>query len=908
MDIKNNLILIKGSDKTEQIGTCNYQDGKWEIKYSNNQKVYTYNESNVNWLTQPNIVNPNSNIVYENGQPLTGIKSIFDFQSHIKIAFNNGYSKVFSRSTIKFESSVLNNEKEFNCFDYLRILADSVSDKVDEDVSFLRKQYDDLTLISPRSVLSTYLGGKPLTIKPQHQQVYFPFGFNVSQKSATEKAMSSHISMIEGPPGTGKTQTILNIIANAVINQKTVAVVSNNNSATANVLEKLQKYGIDFIAAYLGNRENKDKFFSEQNGAYPQMNDWILEDEELESIKLRLREEQEELDKMLIKQNRRAILAQEQSKLQTESKYFNKYYTELNISEFEIKFPNRMKADKVLQFTAEYEQQAVKGKFTLKNKLYNLFAYGIVNFKMYKESPEVIIPYLQKTYYDLKIKALTDEVSALDKELDDYDFADVMNEFSGNSMRVFKASLAKRYRAKNDRTTFTSKALWNDFDSFIREYPVILSTTHSLRSSAAKNYLFDYVLIDEASQVDIVTGALALSCAKNAVIVGDDKQLPNVVTEDVKEKSNKVFNSYKPNDAYNYVEHSLLTSIEQLFSNLPKTLLKEHYRCHPMIIGFCNQKFYNDELVILTDKNRTEKPLILHKTVMGNHARGAMNQRQIDVITKEIIPEQTTKGNSESIGIIAPFRLQADELQVAIGKEDMEADTVHKYQGREKDIIILSTVSNQMKANDFADDSNLINVAVSRAVKQLIVVAAEGSEEWHGTNIGDLIKYIKYNNFEIRNSQIYSVFDLLYSSYAEKLAEVMKKSNRVSEHVSENLMNNVIEKILEEEPFQSLGCVLHQPLRMLIKDSEKLTEKERKYAMNILTHTDFVIFNKMDKMPVLVVEVDGHAFHANNPKQLKRDEMKDNILYKYGIPILRLKTTGSEEEQVLRQKLLELWR
>ena len=54
-----------------------------------------------------------------------------------------------------------------------------------------------------------------------------------------------------------------------------------------------------------------------------------------------------------------------------------------------------------------------------------------------------------------------------------------------------------------------------------------------------------------------------------------------------------------------------------------------------------------------------------------------------------------------------------------------------------------------------------------------------------------------------------------------------------------------------------------------------------------LTHTDFVIFNKLDKMPVLVVEVDGYAFHANNPKQLARDKMKDTILQKYGITLIR---------------------
>ena len=74
----------------------------------------------------------------------------------------------------------------------------------------------------------------------------------------------------------------------------------------------------------------------------------------------------------------------------------------------------------------------------------------------------------------------------------------------------------------------------------------------------------------------------------------------------------------------------------------------------------------------------------------------------------------------------------------------------------------------------------------------------------------------------------------------------------------------------------------------------------------ILTHTDFVIFNKRDKQPVLVVEVDGHAFHANNPVQLKRDEMKGRILEKYSIPIIRMKTTGSQEEEILRGKLLKV--
>ena len=67
----------------------------------------------------------------------------------------------------------------------------------------------------------------------------FPFGCNNSQYQAVKKAMENQISVIQGPPGTGKTQTILNIIANIILKGKTVQIVSNNNSATNNVYEKL---------------------------------------------------------------------------------------------------------------------------------------------------------------------------------------------------------------------------------------------------------------------------------------------------------------------------------------------------------------------------------------------------------------------------------------------------------------------------------------------------------------------------------------------------------------------------------------------------------------------------------------------------------------------------------------------
>lgn len=92
----------------------------------------------------------------------------------------------------------------------------------------------------------------------------FPFGCNASQQKAVQAAFENQISVVQGPPGTGKTQTILNIIANILVRGKTVQVVSNNNSAIVNVLEKLSKYDMGFIVALLGSTANKEKFIETQ--------------------------------------------------------------------------------------------------------------------------------------------------------------------------------------------------------------------------------------------------------------------------------------------------------------------------------------------------------------------------------------------------------------------------------------------------------------------------------------------------------------------------------------------------------------------------------------------------------------------------------------------------------------------
>ena len=82
-----------------------------------------------------------------------------------------------------------------------------------------------------------------------------------------------------------------------------------------------------------------------------------------------------------------------------------------------------------------------------------------------------------------------------------------------------------------------------------------------------------------------------------------------------------------------------------------------------------------------------------------------------------------------------------------------------------------------------------------------------------------------------------------------------------------------------------------------------LTAEETKYAPNPLTHLDFLLFNKMDKKPLLVIEIDGTQYHAEGSRQAERDLLKNSILEKCGIPLLRLRTNESREETRIIEKL-----
>ena len=907
MNTKYNMVIIKGEIKTSEIMSCVYNRDtqKWDVKFDNG-KTYSYAYLNVEKLTDPIVLEPTLYRISREGREFFNIKEIYVFrsayESYWHICFGDGSERDYRQSDLHILESCLSQRQSANVFEYIKQIA-GLSDIRNEETGekLLAKSFEKISFVGDDVALAKYLNPSSLNAGKMGGEYIpiFPFGCNNSQYQAVKNAMENQISVIQGPPGTGKTQTILNIIANILMQGKTVQIVSNNNAATENVYEKLSsaKYNLGFIAATLGSSKNKKLFIEHQDTNYPDFTSWKMNGNPNVLWK-RIADQSRQLKTVFNNQEKLAYLRQELTQLVTEQEYFNQYVEESDVNTESIKFKKKLSSKHWMVLWQECqllseEKKAIGFWFKIKAFL----KYGVTDWSFYKQDISKIITTFQAMYYRAKQAELSVEIADIEKYLDSVN-KDLLEDLCKQSMVILKDQLARKYERNKSRKIFNEDSLWKEPYDVLAEYPVILSTTFSSKNSLKSDVVYDYLIMDEASQVDIATGALALSCARNVVIVGDTKQLPNVVTDDIKAKAKAIFDTFHVMAGYQYT-NSFLQSILDVMPNVTQTLLREHYRCHPKIINFCNQKFYRGELIIMTTDKGEEDVLSVVKTVKGNHERNHYSQRQIDVIKNEIIPKYNLA--PEDTGIIAPYKNQVKALNKEI--TNIDAATVHKFQGKEKENIIISTVDDEI--SDFADDPYLINVAVSRAKKKLMLVVT-GNEQSQEHNITDLINYIQYNNFEVVESKIYSIFDYLYKQYTEERMAYLQKRKKISEYDSENLMYSLVKEIISDNKYSSLDVVCHFPLNMLIKNPELLNERECQYVMNPATHLDFLIYNRIGKKPVLAIEVDGYEYHKEDTVQASRDMMKNHIMELYEIPLLRFKTNGSGEKEKIVEMLEQL--
>ena len=841
---------------------------------------------------------PDNLLIFIDGKNKTSEIKRFDISKHnVRFVFSlNNKVYTYSRDRVKFKKNVLKSEKAQNIKQYFEKLSLNSPIKIeDSDTSILNNYFNKIEcILEDEEVLSYYLEKKPLNIiNIDENSLIFPFGINLSQQGAVRNAFLSRISIIQGPPGTGKTQTILNIIANAILNKKSIVIASNNNSAILNVQEKLKKYNLDFLVAVLGSKKNKENFVLSQT-EYPEFSCSELSTKQ---IKDEIKKQKEKINSVLEQQNRLAKLETEYTQYSTEYKHFKENLPENEI-DIDLKTKLTKKNSKLLFSLWAYFLNFGDNDLIFKDKFFFWIKFGWECLFLLKKRLRNNIKTIQDCFYSNKLRESEREIIEIKNFLKEQKLSDNISRLSDFSLKLLNKSLFKRIHNKK-RKHFSIHDTYSVSSAFVEEYPIVLSTLFSLKNICNNGFVFDYLIVDEASQADLLTSFIAMSCARNIIVVGDLKQLPNVITNDVKDYSENLLKKYpKISEEYWFHSNSLLSSITNLYPDAPSVLLKEHYRCHPKIIGYCNKQFYNDELLPMTQDSQDSDVLKVIQTVKGNHARGHINERQIEVIKQEVLPFLE---KDYSIGVISPYRDQVTALQKVLAQA-VEVDTIHKFQGREKDIIIFSTVDNDV--SPFIDNPNLINVAVSRAVKKFWLVCSNNETD-KNDQIQNLIKYIKYNNFEVTESKIHSIFDLLYKQYTKEREEFLAKHKKVSIYVSENLAYVCIKKCLSDIGVLTIDFVIHVPLLDFVKITDEFTDEEIRFIRTD-AHVDFLIYNKMDKKPILAIEVDGFKYHKQNFKQINRDQIKNIILEKIGLPLLRLSTTGANEEERIKSKINEI--
>lgn len=901
MDVRQCMIvdLERRGDKrmfiTEQVTSISEnKNGLWAVRFSSSPRVFNYNQARLLYLTHPESINLGEKGLYIKNKHINNVTELLRFTNgrytFYRVTYANGYYENLDGSEVYVTRTPI-NKNGGSTWDYLRKLAAETGLLTEDDESILSKQYELVDMKRDNVPLAQYLGDKTkLAAHPLPNQVYFPFGCNASQKSAVEAALTHQVSIIQGPPGTGKTQTILNIIANLLVEGKSVLVVSNNNSAVENVAEKLDGEGLGFIVAKLGSVKNKEAFIDSQT-SYPDMTAWTITEPKM--VNQLAKESLEKVSQGFDGQLRQAQLKAEYDALLKETMYNEM----LQANEVSGSWLNGKSSTKLMKLFNLYQMMVEKEqKPSLWFRLKWSFSLDWKMFSFLNCQPSSVINSLGSAYYYSRKAEIEQELQTIESQLQSINLKQNVKDLRSSSLQILKSIIAKRYGA-GVRRIFTIKDIKPRTEEFLKEYPVVLSTTYSAKSCISKDMVFDYVIMDEASQVDIKTGALALSCAMNAVIVGDDKQLPNVVSREEALALSAIQTTYSVDERYNAVTHSFLQSCTEVFKEAPVTLLREHYRCHPKIIEFCNQRFYDGELVAMTTDNDEKNVLQVVRTAKGNHARGHYNQREIDVIKQEVMPEYV---DSASVGIITPYRDQANEVNKALDQDI--ASTVHKYQGRECDTIIMSTVDNE--PTEFSDDANLLNVAISRAKTHFCIVT-NGNEMPRESNLAQLIAYMQYNNFQVRDSKLHSVFDLLYKQYtAERLAyEAVHPV--VSEHLSENIVYELLVKAIAELGMTNTDVLCHYPLSRLIGDWNLLTDEEQSFAESPFSHVDFLIYNSLTKQPLQTIEVDGWQFHKNSDVQQYRDTLKDQLLTKFGLCPHRISTTDTVNVETIKSLLQE---
>lgn len=297
----------------------------------------------------------------------------------------------------------------------------------------------------------------------------------------------------------------------------------------------------------------------------------------------------------------------------------------------------------------------------------------------------------------------------------------------------------------------------------IEKADVVCSTNSSSASQALEDREFDLCVIDEATQASEPSCLIPLVKAEKLVMAGDHKQLPPTILNETAKREG--------------LDETMFERLIALFGEEIKTLLNVQYRMHEKIMRFSADEFYEGELLAdSTVEEHTlediikQKPAGKFENVLSPHppislidTKGKMIERtRAGSTSKEnpgeaLLAEELAESYMDvgvdptDIGIITPYKDQADLIDEKMDEENLEVDTVDGFQGREKEVIILSlTRSNKEGVIGFLRDIRRLNVSLTRAKRKLIVLSDRNTLSSHAV-YDKLFDYMEKegNSFEV---------------------------------------------------------------------------------------------------------------------------------------------------------------
>ena len=361
------------------------------------------------------------------------------------------------------------------------------------------------------------------------------------------------------------------------------------------------------------------------------------------------------------------------------------------------------------------------------------------------------------------------------------------------------------------------------FDIY-RKANIILSTCISsgenyLSMAISKENPFDYIIIDECAQGTEGLCWVPILQGKKAILAGDHLQLPPTI---------------KSKNAEYVLSYTLFDRMISTYGDKVTRLLNTQYRMNEKIMKFSSKELYEDKLIAddtvknhtlkdliseryKNDKNILEeinsyddfgifdKPLVLLNTsgleffeTKDPETLSSFNVGETDLCKRMVdYLKDKLKAENKDIGIITPYSAQVSNLSHKITQDEyrgLEISTVDGFQGREKEIIILSLVrSNQKNQVGFLSDKRRLNVAITRPRRMLIVIGdidtiTNGNEKENSflKNFGEYCNENATNVNIIGTLMEYNEFEELQSMCVEE-----KKKEKIEENKKEEKEKNI---------------------------------------------------------------------------------------------------------------------